>query len=147
MMPTMSSIKPMPKTPAARIQQGLTLIESLIAALLLAILFLGLAYVLSRGIVSHRYTVVQSLALQEVRENLQQQGIYDICVDGEAAAALTSLPNNVNVEVSCTTSDVTVDLPGLERTLETHELSLATAENNTTESLFGGNGSVLFAEN
>lgn len=146
MMPTMSSINLSSAKLPAR-QQGMTLIESLIAALLLGILFLGLAYVLSRGIVSHRYTVVQSLALQEVRENLQQQGIYDICVDGETAVGLTSLPDNVAVTVTCATTDITVNLPGLERTLETHSLALATAENATTVGLFGGDGSVLFAEN
>lgn len=127
-------------------QSGMTLIESLVAAVLLGIIFLGLTYALSRAMVSQRYNVTQSTFLQETRENLQTVGIQRICDAGESPASYNWLPVAVAVSETCSDSTVTVAIPGLERDVVTHQLSLISADNDDNQQLFGGDGQVLFGE-
>lgn len=131
---------------ALQYQRGMTLIESLVAAVLLGVIFLGLTYALSRAMVSQRYNVTQSTFLQETRENLQTVGIQRLCDAGEAPASYNWLPVAVQVSKSCSDSTVTVDIPGLQRDVVTHKLSLVTNDNDDNQQLFGGNGEVLFGE-
>lgn len=128
-------------------QQGMTLIEALVAAVLLGIILLGLTYALSRAIVSQRYTETQSLWLQETRENLQGVGLERICAQGETPQAVTNLPTNVAATAQCNSADVEVSVPGLERTIASSRLQLTTANTAQNQSLFGGDGELLFTEN
>ncbi len=128
-------------------QKGMTLIEALVAAVLLGVIFLGLTYALSRAIVSQRYTETQSLWLQETRENLQGVGLERICAQGETPQAVTNLPTNVAATAQCINADVEVSVPGLERTIASSRLQLTTANTAQNQSLFGGDGELLFTEN
>ena len=128
-------------------QKGMTLIEALVAAVLLGVIFLGLTYALSRAIVSQRYTETQSLWLQETRENLQGVGVERICAQGETPQAVTNLPTNVAATAQCINADVEVSVPGLERTIASSRLQLTTANTAQNQSLFGGDGELLFTEN
>lgn len=128
-------------------QKGMTLIEALVAAVLLGVIFLGLTYALSRAIVSQRYTETQSIWLQETRENLQGVGLERICAQGETPQAVTNLPTNVAATAQCINADVEVSVPGLERTIASSRLQLTTANTAQNQSLFGGDGELLFTEN
>lgn len=129
----------------AKRQLGVSLIEAMVATLLLSILFLGLAHVLSRSLVSQRYMNTQSLALLEMRENLQKKngtGVNDICVDGKSPESLSWLANISIAAQDCDTPEsVEITVEGLEAvTVMMHPIPTLSTEANS--SLFGGDGVV-----
>ncbi|HEF0046164.1 TPA: type II secretion system protein, partial [Citrobacter freundii] len=63
------SIEMAPKMP--RNQRGISLIESLVSLLLIAIMGAGLAIVSSRSLVTQRYVTTQNLAVMQAREYLK----------------------------------------------------------------------------
>jgi Tfp pilus assembly protein PilV len=130
----------------AKRQRGASIIEALIASLLLSVLFLGLAHVLSRGLLSQRFMNTQNLALLQIRENLQQsdQGIVPLC-EGEAPNQITVL-SAVTVNSNCTAGTVAVNLSGLERTVATRTITVSTASNTASQGLFGGDGVISLTD-
>lgn len=63
------SIEMAPKMP--RNQRGISLIESLVSLLLIAIMGAGLAIVSSRSLVTQRYVTTQNLAVMQMREHMK----------------------------------------------------------------------------
>lgn len=127
-------------------QRGVSLIEAMVAALLLSILFLGMAYVLSRGLVSQRYMNTQSIALLEMRNGLQQVGVTAIC-DGDTPPTLSNKVGGLAVTGSCTTvNNANVTLSGYDRTVTQRSVTLSTPANATSEGLFGGNGVITLSD-
>lgn len=118
-------------------QRGVSLIEAMVAALVLAILFIGLAHVLARGLVSQRYVNTQNLALLEMREVLQTQN--NIC---SSTPSLTHV-GNVLLQPACSTRgsvEITVgSVPKkeLSGTDLPRNIQLTTAD-SASEGLFGG---------
>jgi len=119
-------------------QGGVTLVEAMVSTLLLAILFLGLAFVLSRAFVSQRYVNTQSLALLEIRNNLQTVGlgINDICVVGASPGSVSIAGTSITVgNNGCTEVPVDVEISGFSSyPLTIHSITLTA---DSTE-LFGG---------
>lgn len=117
-------------------QHGISLIEAMVAVLLLAILFLGMAHVLARGLVSQRYVNTHNLALLEMREVLQTED--DICTSTPSL----KLVGNVSLQPTCPArSEIKITVGTvLEQTLSTAlppHIELSTAEDQSDE-LFGG---------
>jgi len=137
------------KSPAIGAQQGISLIEAMVATLVLAILFLGLAHVLSRGLVSQRYVNTHNLALLEMRWNLERKngtGLWTICEENKNPDNLTWLPQEVQVtNTSCVTKvDVEVIVDGLPPlSVETYPIPTLSTEANS--SLFGGEGIITLS--
>jgi Tfp pilus assembly protein PilV len=127
-------------------QRGASMIEALIASLLLSVLFLGLAHVLSRGLASQRFMNTQNLALLQIRENLQQseQGIVPLC-EGEAPNQITVL-SGISLNSSCAGGTIGISLSGLERTVPTRTITVSTSSNATSQGLFGGDGVISLSD-
>jgi len=130
----------------AKRQRGASIIEALIASLLLSVLFLGLAHVLSRGLLSQRFMNTQNLALLQIRENLQQseQGIVPLC-EGETPNQITVL-SAVSLNSNCSAGTVAVNLSGLQRTVATRTITVSTASNTASQGLFGGDGVISLTD-
>ena len=125
--------------PTVARQCGISLIEAMIATLLLSILFLGLAFVLSRGLVSQRYMATQNLALLEIREGLQQKGIKNLC-DGGSPDSL-QIVGAVSIAKNCEDKpEIDVNILGFERSVTPRSITLTTESNSVSEGLFGGDG-------
>ena len=86
------------------LQRGSSLIEAMVAMLILAILFLGIAQVLGRGLVSQRYMNTYSLALLEMRERLQQHNDVTLCSN----PGNLSWVGNIQLVARCDENDVTI---------------------------------------
>lgn len=126
----------------SRCQRGISLIEALIAVLLLAVLFAGITFVLSRGMVSQRYSATQSLAIMEMRNALQQEdnGISEVC-SGASTVSLGSWADSENISSSCNSREITINIPGFERMVTVQTISsFETTSNSTTQDLFGDDG-------
>ena len=123
-------------------QRGISLVEAMVATLLLAILFLGLAFALSRGLVSQRYMNTQSLALLEIRESLQQEenGAEGFCtappdLNWLGTIALEDSNNN------CRTTPITLSLDGFDDVeVSAQSVEISTTSTGTSQGLFGGDG-------
>lgn len=98
------------------LQRGSSLIEAMVAMLILAILFLGIAQVLGRGLVSQRYMNTYSLALLEMRERLQQH------------------------------NDVTIGVNGANVSVKTNVLTLSTNGDEESQAFFGADGVIRISE-
>lgn len=134
------------KCSAATGQRGVSLIEAMVSVLILAILFLGMAYVLSRGLVSQRYNNTQNIALLEIRENLQRagKGVTDLC-DGATPDAL-SIVDSIDVTRDCTPASVDIKVGTLDTvTVTTSSITLKTEKNTASENLFGGDGEIVLS--
>lgn len=132
-----------------RRQRGVSLIEAMVAALLLSVLFLGMAYALSRGLVTQRYMNTQSIALLEMRDGLQQpnKGVTALC-GGETPQALTKV-GSLAVTKTCTPAGapITVNLTGFVLTVTPPQgLTLSTPASAASEGLFGGNGVITLSD-
>ena len=117
-------------------QRGISLVEAMVAVLLVAILFLGIAHVLSRGLVSQRFMNTQNLALLEMREKLQQADSVD---------AFCNNPGSLEwLSVGLETGDCTEPAPitvtvGGRSAIVTPPISIEVSTSaNDSASLFGG---------
>lgn len=125
-------------------QQGLTLIESMIAALLISILFLGLAHVLARGLVSQRYLNTHNLALLEIRERIQQSGDANFCTAPGNLSWVGAIPLTAN----CVDTTVTISVGSISAQVNAHALTVSTQSNNSTATqLLGGDGVISISDN
>lgn len=132
--------------PLASRQKGISLIEAMVAVLLLAILFLGIAHVLSRGLVSQRYMNTQNLALLEMRELLQ---------DRNDAAAFCGSPDDLTwvgsvsltAGLGCATDTVTISIDGIAVDVTAQSIEISTATSATSQGLFGGDGVITVSDN
>ncbi|MFA5631836.1 MAG: hypothetical protein WC997_10010 [Porticoccaceae bacterium] len=108
-------------------QRGVGLVEAMISTLLLAILFLGLAFVLSRAFVSQRYVNTQNLALLEIRNNLQTSGsgLFDIC-GGASPGAITVAATTIAVSnEGCAEQSITVAVGAFNYSLPLRSIALS----------------------
>lgn len=121
-------------------QWGISLIEAMVATLLLSVLFLGLAFVLSRALVGQRYMTTQNLALLEIREILQTTagGADQFCKNPRG---LEWLDGSIALETAdcLPPTPITVTVDGLPEILVTPPapINVKTSENGSTE-WFGG---------
>lgn len=125
-----------------RFQRGISLIEAMIAMLILAILFLGIAQVLARGLVSQRYMNTHNLAMLEMRERLQQSNEANICTNPGSLSWVGSVP----LAASCNESEVTISAGGIVVPVTGYSITLSTQENDTSSELFGGDGAIRMSD-
>ena len=123
-------------------QRGISLIEAMVAMLILAILFLGIAQVLARGLVSQRYMNTHNLAMLEMRERLQQSSETNICIN----PGHLDWVGNISLAASCHESEVTVSAGGISVPVTAFSISLSTAKSNTSSELFGGDGAIRMSD-
>lgn len=125
-------------------QQGLSLIEAMVAALLISVLFLGLAHVLARSLVSQRYMNTHNLALLEIRERIQQSGEANFC----SSPGSLSWVGNIPLTANCVDTTVTISVGNISAQVNSHALAVSTQSNNSTAvQLFGGDGVIRIADN
>jgi len=131
--------------PSNKRQRGVSLIETMVATLVLVILFMGLAHVLARGLVSQRYVNTQNLALLEMREALQKgicQGAHSLSLIEEIALK-TDCMSRQGLTVSVGTLAPVLlagnELPPI--------IDVSTPGNDRTEGLFGGDGVIKISSN
>jgi type II secretory pathway pseudopilin PulG len=128
-----------------RRQRGVTVIESLIASLLLGIIFIGLAQILTKNLRAQGENYAIGLALFEIRQQLQTpgQGIEDLCA-GETPQPLW-LDGDIAITAQCSTGPaVTLDLPGIapSEPVPLRQFTIATESGEDAMLLFGGDGVV-----
>jgi Tfp pilus assembly protein PilW len=131
-------------------QRGSSLIEAMIAALLVAIVFVGLTFVLTRTLVGHRYMNAHNAALLEIREKIETQGMNDLCTNGTEQFIVGS-QNVAIAATNCTSPAITVAISSdLSVVLAAGSVPAVTATFSTTANsdsagLFGGDGVVSFS--
>jgi len=131
---------------AATSQWGVSLIEAMVAVLILAILFLGMAYVLSRGLVSQRYTNTQSIALLEMREGLQRtgKGVADLC--SGATPDSFAIVDSIGVTRECSSISVDITVGALATVpISASSITIKTDKSASSANLFGGDGEILLS--
>ena len=130
------SIKMAPSMP--RKQRGVSLIESLISLLLIAIMGAGLAMVSSRSLVTQRYVTTQNLAVMQMREHMKtaepDDALY-VYFGKEGGEDFVSPNNNPNSSDSQATVTVSIGLNG-----SSHEIAdIPSPVVNRSVSLEAGN--------
>lgn len=124
-------------------QQGLSLIEAMVAALLISILFLGLAHVLARSLVNQRYMNTHNLALLEIRERIQQSGEANFC----SSPGSLSWVGKIQLTANCVDTTVTISVGNISAQVNSHALAVSTQSNDSTAvQLFGGDGVIRIAD-
>ncbi|MGS0537013.1 type IV pilus modification PilV family protein [Pseudoalteromonas sp. SaAl2] len=123
-------------------QRGISLIEAMVAMLILAVLFLGIAQVLARGLVSQRYMNTQNLALLEMRERFQQSNEINLCTNPGSLNWVGTVPLTAN----CNESEVTISAGGISVPVTAYSITLSTTENDTSSELFGGDGVIRMSD-
>jgi len=123
-------------------QRGVSLIEAMVAMLILAILFLGIAQVLARGLVSQRYMNTQNLAVLEMRERLQQNNEANLCSNPGNLSWL----GNVELAINCNKSEVIISVDSISMPITANSITLFTTENKNSKELFGGDGVIRVSE-
>jgi len=124
------------------LQRGSSLIEAMVAMLILAILFLGIAQVLGRGLVSQRYMNAYSLALLEMRERLQQHNDVTLCSN----PGNLSWVGNIQLVARCDENDVTIGVNGANVSVKTNVLTLSTNGDEESQAFFGADGVIRISE-
>lgn len=110
-------------------QQGVSLIESMISVLLMAVLGLGTAYATSQILVTQRFAATQSLAVIQMREYLQTHEQPEVNVAGYV------LP----IDDSPQSSEIAIEIGGKSRPVTlTHSRSMSVSSTD----LFSGDGSI-----
>jgi Tfp pilus assembly protein PilV len=128
------------RTHAIDQQRGLALIEAMVSALLFSIVFLGLAFVLSRGLANQRYMNTQGLALLEMRQALQTNNDVDAFCDAPGSLGWIG-QNPLPTQCTKTNVGISVALPGLpSANVITRNLSISTSNTSVSQSMLGGDG-------
>lgn len=130
-------------------QQGASLVEAMVGTLLIAVLLAGVSYALSRTLISQRYMNAQTIAVLEMRELTQREGMTGLCSSG--TGDITVGDQSVNVSASdCSGPQITITVNGIGRTIPAGTLpaigaSLATQSTAQSQQLFGGDGVLRFS--
>lgn len=129
-------------------QSGLSLIEALVSTLLLLITFVGMNQLLTRSLTLQGHDFALSLALYDVREQLQQtdKGVIALC-DGSGQLSGLPISQGVTPTANCSsTSNLNVTLPGISGSIAVpvQDIEITTPDSeqsdNLTGQLFGGDG-------
>jgi Tfp pilus assembly protein PilV len=123
-------------------QRGASLIEAMISMLILAILFLGIAQVLGRSLVSQRYMNTYNLALLEMRERFQEKSESVLCTEPGSLHWV----GNVKLVASCDESEVTIAVDGSSTSVKTKVITLSTSKDEASINFFGGDGVIRISE-
>ena len=127
-----------------RNQRGDILIEAMVGALLVSVMFAALSYALSRTLVSQGYANAQSIALLDLRNDvLQTKGINALC-GGESPG---SVRGNLTLSAQCTTADIAdVGIAGQQMTITGFvgsSFSLSTTSSAASQSRLGQDGVMI----
>ncbi len=123
-------------------QGGVTLIESLIASLLLGIIFIGMAQILTKNLRAQGENYAMGLTLFDVRQQLQTDGGVEGLCGGEAMNPLW-FEGEIALSAQCSSGpSVTLDLPGIAQgePASVRQLSISTQSGEEAMLLFGGDG-------
>lgn len=125
-------------------QRGDMLIEAMVGALLVSVMFAALSYALSRALVSQGHANAQSIALLDLRNDaLQSTGIDALC-GGESPAALRG---NLSLSAQCTKGDIAdVGIAGQQVTLSDFvgsNFSLSTTSTSASQTRLGQDGVMI----
>jgi hypothetical protein len=121
-------------------QRGSSLTEALVSVLLVATMGLGIVYVVSKVLLTQRYTTTQNLAVIHIREHLQRgdNGSQSFVLAGETVElTVDKTIENLNVSIGPASApefpvSVTNAVTGVQ----------VTAEN---ENLFGAGGAIVLS--
>lgn len=136
-----------PSIESRRRQRGDALLEAMIAMILMATIGLGLAYAATRAVNAQRYANTQTLALQEMREELQRRGQAEgangLCASGSESAWTWALGNsNISFTLQCASTNITVN--GTTLTIPTLR-AVSSSDNDASRELFGGDGEIMLS--
>lgn len=127
-------------------QYGVSVIEAIVAMLILSVLFLGLAHVVSRGLVGQRFLNTQNMTLLEMREVIQTT---NVCSGSHSLTLISTIsldatcPNRSDVSISVGS----VPAVALEGINLPPVITVSTSSNSTTENFFGGDGVIRISSN
>ena len=134
-------------------QEGATLIEAMVATLLLMILMLGLTFALSHTLVVQRHTNAQNIAVLELREQAHRVGLSGLCDGGSNSVSISA--QTVTIATSSCTSpaiSVSTNVSGnaYQSTLPAGFVpgvgaSVSTTSSDLSQNLFGGDGVISFS--
>ena len=124
-------------------QGGVTLIESLVASLLLGIIFMGMGHILTENLRAQGENYAMGLTLFDVRQQLQQTdgGVEDLCSGG--AMDLLWFEGDISLSAQCSNGpNVELTLPGITagQPVTLQQFSVSTESADDSKLLFGGDG-------
>lgn len=124
-------------------QSGLTLIEALIASVLLVIMFIGMAQILTKNLRAQGENYAMGLTLFDIRQQLQQTdgGVEGLCNGGSLAPLW--LEGNVALTAQCSSGpSVQLILPDIAEgdPVSLRQFSVSTKPADDSKLLFGGDG-------
>src|SRR5690606_2606182 len=126
------------------IQRGDILIEAMVGALLVSVMFAALSYALSRTLVSQGYANAQAIALLDLRNDVLQSTGIDALSGGESPAALRG---SLSLSAQCTTGDIAnVGIAGQQVTLSNFvgsSFSLSTTSTSASQTRLGQDGVMI----
>ncbi|QPF73521.1 hypothetical protein G8A07_11715 [Roseateles sp. DAIF2] len=101
-------------------QRGVSLVEALVAMVLLSVLGLGMAHALGRTMMASKFHKAQSLAVQGVRADLQTNGMAQGCPNAGETTSSRDLPLGPNLSIddvnrTCRVVPVIVTIDNIER--------------------------------
>ncbi len=127
-----------------RREKGDALIEALIGTLLTAILCVGVNTALAKTLHAQRYSNAKRLAVLQMRQEIQNGGITDICSGGADSATVAGF--TVSQSATCGsvgfTMAINADLSVSKAagTVQGTSFALSTDSDTTNQGLFGANG-------
>ena len=126
-------------------QSGATLIESLVASLLLGIIFMGMGHILTENLRAQGENYAMGLTLFDIRQQLQQVdgGVEGLCNGG----TMDSLwfEGDISLSAQCSNGpSVELALPGITagQPVMLQQFSVSTNSADQSKLLFGGDGVV-----
>lgn len=124
-------------------QSGLTLIEALIASVLLVIMFVGMAQTLTKNLRAQGENYAMGLTLFDIRQQLQQAdgGVEGLCNGGSMDSLW--LEGNVALTAQCSSGpSVQLALPDIAAgdPVSLRQFSVSTKPTDDSKLLFGGDG-------
>lgn len=99
-------------------QRGDALVEALVAVVLLGVIGMGLVYAVGRAMVAQKYQKGQSLAIQAIRADLQNNGVAGGCPVSGSATVSSNLAMGGSLQLpglqkTCVVTPVTVSMNGV----------------------------------
>ncbi len=99
-------------------ERGDALVEALVAVVLLGVIGMGLVYAVGRAMTAQKFQKGQSLAIQAIRADLQNNGVAGGCPASGSATVTSTLSMGGSLQLpdlqkTCVVTPVTVTLNGV----------------------------------